>query len=133
MAFRVPTFNLAVSIWRVGGTGGSYAAPDVGTTGNLSPGKRVMLGEVGGWQVSKSIIANELLLPKLTDIRSFYNATNPDLVEVPAGSKRFYQVLDVADIGKGFANEHRIAFLAYETAGNTSLAGGPFPAPVPLP
>ena len=56
-----------------------------------------------------------LLLPALTDVRytgvggtsdSFY-----DIVEVPAGSARWYWVLSVDDAGKGFANEHRVAEL----------------------
>jgi hypothetical protein len=32
-------------------------------------------------------------------------------VEVPAGSGRYYEVVQVDDAGKGFPNEHRIAGL----------------------
>jgi hypothetical protein len=46
----------------------------------------------------------------------------PDTVEVPAGSKRYYLIEDVEDLGKGFTNEHRIGLLV-------PLA--PWPSPLP--
>jgi hypothetical protein len=52
-----------------------------------------------------------LLLPMLTDIRSDEKGPGSDWAEVPAGSGRFYQVVYVEDIGKGFSNEHRGAML----------------------
>lgn len=138
MPFVLPTFNILADIYRQGGTGGTYGVPDVHTPANLSPGKRIMLGAfgpaapftlvtIGGGHVM------ELLLPPLTDIRATWNSVAADLVEVPAGSKRFYHVAWVDDIGKGFANEHRMGILGYFLQGNTTLTGGPFPAPVPLP
>jgi hypothetical protein len=133
MAFTLPTFNLNANIWRVSGTGGNYAAPDVVTLCNLSPGRRVFTAIPTVIAAQKTALVMELLLPKLTDIRSAWNGLQADLVEVPAGSKRFYGVNDVDDIGKGFVNEHRFAILTYVVTGNLTLAGGPFPAPVPLP
>ena len=130
MAFNVPNFNLAVKIWRIGGVGGAYAAPDVVTVVNLSQGKRVMFART---TAGTPAALTEALLPKLTDIRATWNGLGADLVEAPAGSKRFYSVEQVDDVAKGYANEYRLALLIYSVTGNTTLAGGPYPAPVPLP
>jgi hypothetical protein len=75
----------------------------------------------------------EILLPAGSDIRAQWNGLNPDMVEIPAGSKRFYSVANVDDIGKGFANEHRIAWVQYMIGGGTFFSGPSYPAPVPLP
>lgn len=133
MAFIVPQMPVPISIWRVAGTGGDYAFPDIKTLCNLTPGKRIFVAIPLTTASQKDVITMELLLPKLTDIRSSWNGLQADLVEVPSGSKRFYGVNFVDDIGKGFANEHRLALITYTVTGNTSLIGGPFPAPVPLP
>lgn len=50
-----------------------------------------------------------LLLPLQTDIRGLQDTVSQDMVEVPAGSGRWYSVQIVDDIGKGYANEHRSA------------------------
>jgi len=50
-----------------------------------------------------------LLVPKLVDVRGPQDTVSADLVEVPAGSGRWYVVVAVDDIGKGFSNEHRTA------------------------
>lgn len=125
MAFRVPNFNLVVNIWRRNGVAGVYALPDVVTAGNLSHGRRVMVSAFAGNSPM------ELLLPKLTDIRAVWNAVVYDVVEVPAGSQRFYQVTHVDDVAKGFANEYRLATIVYEPNGNPLI--GVNSAPVPLP
>jgi hypothetical protein len=133
MAFRLPTFNLTADIYQLGGTGGTYGIPNVVTVCNLTPGRRTLEAKpVLAGQPTPAIFM-ELLLPKLTDIRANFNGAMPDIVEVPSGSKRFYQVVGVDDIGKGFLNEHRLAMLLYQNAGNATLIGGPFPAPVPMP
>ena len=131
MPFILPTFVLPVNIWRVGGIGGTYAAPDVQTFGNLSPGKRTML-QINPASGDAGKIPMELLLPPLTDIRAAWNSLNADLVEVPAGSTRFYNVQFVDDIGKGFANEHRFAML-YQLEGTPGVEpfGQPWPVPMP--
>jgi hypothetical protein len=131
MAFVVPQMPLAVNIWRTRTAGGAYGAPDVVTVGNLSPGKRVfatlLLQTAGG---NNNPLPVELLLPKGTDIRARWNNTLPDTCEVPAGSLRFYDVLWVDDVGKGFANEYRIALILF--CNNNSLSA-PFGNTVPLP
>jgi hypothetical protein len=135
MPFVVPQFPLTVNFWRVNGTGKNYAAPDVQTIGNLSPGRRVMisLGTTGSF--TTFTVFEELLLPLLTDVRMDYNGILPDLVECPAASGRFYNVVFVVDIGKGFANEHRMAVMQYLRNGAVPPFGVGFPvgAPVPLP
>jgi hypothetical protein len=132
MAFRPPTFNLVCHIWRVDGVGGAYLAPDVVSVCNLSPGRRVLtIDDVPvGFPTTTQIM--ELLLPKGTDIRATWNTTAPDVVEVPQGSLRFYQVVAVDDVGKGFPNEYRLALMAQEITGNFALVGAnTFPVPLP--
>jgi len=135
MPFVIPTFNLAVSIWRTGWAANNYATPDVTTMGNLSPGKRTMVGRQGTTiNTPPAVVFMELLLPKLTDIRQAITTNNTeDLVEVPAGSKRFYLVQYVDDIGKGFANEHRIAWIMFSGGVQTFADTGAIPVPVPIP
>jgi len=133
VAFVIPQFPLAVSIWRVNGVGGIYAAPDVSTVGNLSPGERAMTSIANSGAAPNRQTFMILLLPKLADIRAAWNGNAQDVVEVPAGSKRFYSVNMVDDVGKGFQNEHRFALLVNQPAGNANLAGGPYAFPVPLP
>jgi hypothetical protein len=66
-----------------------------------------------------------LLLPRGTDVRSNVNAPLPDVAEVPAGSKRFYDVVAVDDVSKGFPSEYRVARL------EQSQPAGAWPAPMP--
>src|ERR1700687_3457715 len=107
MPFRVPTFNLAVNIWR--STNSVYAAPDVQTNGNLSPaGKGYPVRAIG---MLASTPSNYMLLrlPAGTDIRPTANSVAGDTVECPAGSKRFYTVTGVDDVARGFPNQYRFA------------------------
>lgn len=134
MAFRTPTFNLSVNIWR--GAGGGpylYTAPTLTVSGNLSPGKRVtMQSPAAVLSASRPTIFMELLLPAGTAISPGYNGNARDIVEVPAGSLRVYHVMAVDDSAKGFGNEYRIAFLEYSTSGGVDFTPT-FPAPDPLP
>lgn len=68
--------------------------------------------------------------PPLTDLRSSVNAMNPDYVEVPEGSGRWYICGFVDDVWKGFPTEHRVALLTWVTT-----AGYPWSPfwPVPMP
>lgn len=132
MSFRPPTFNLTCHIWRNTGVGGVYAAPDVISQCNLSPGRRVnRTAQIGGGPGAGTDMYMELLLPKLTDVRAAWNGASEDLVEVPAGTHRFYLVQSVDDVGKGFLNEYRLAVMLYNDGGTPFLGG--IPAPVPLP
>lgn len=118
MSFSVPTFNLTVNIWRNGL--GPPLAPSVVSVANLCMGRRV---QPAGGSGSAGFDCNmTLLLPPGTDIRDGIRSAAADLVEAPAGSLRFYSVDWVDDAGKGFPNEHRVAFI---------LARGLWPAPYP--
>lgn len=127
MSYVLPTFNLAANIWRAtAGIPNDYTAPEVVSLVNLSCGRR-MAGayafDLFPWG----------LFPALTDVRQAYNFGNQDVVEIPAGSLRFYGVVAVQDMGKGFANEHRVAMLQYLQDGITFVVQGAIPAPVPFP
>lgn len=120
MAFQPPTFNLAVAIWH--SPFPAYAFPSLVTMGNLAYSRRIAA------LIPVGITTPSLLVPALTDIRAAFNGVPEDVIEVPAGSKRFYAVESVDDAGKGFANEHRVASLAQIVTGFFG-----FPLPVPLP
>lgn len=128
MAYVLPTFNLTCNVWHNASAASVYLIPDDTFDCNLSFGKRVTPGFTSG----VFHVGAMLLLPALTDIRSGWNGANPDLVECPAGSQRFYFAISVDDFGKGFSNEHRFAFLLQQINGFT-FSTGLIPFPVPLP
>src|SRR5690348_1186780 len=111
MAFRLPYFPLTANVWHYShwsGTVPPVLAPDLRPICNLVPGRR-------DFDFTQNL-SSYLLLPKDTDIRfsesgvwSGAAPTDPDLVEVPAGSGRYYRVWDVERSGAGFANEHVVA------------------------
>lgn len=116
MSFTLPTFNLNVNIWRHQGVSPPVGAPDVTAMGNLAAGRRIVSSE---WTMGDPLVdafyfhhEDQLLLPKLTDIRGVNSVTGTDAVECPAGSGRFYEVRWVYDAGKGFTNEHRVALMS---------------------
>lgn len=114
MAFRLPTFNLQCHISQpdVLGTPGIPTAPYriVYQDCQLTYGRRVQVASTGGTTLpGVLVLVMNLLLPPLTDVRGPQDIAGFDMVEVPADSGRWYQVVGVDDIGKGFANEHRTA------------------------
>ena len=122
MSFSVPVMPLQVNIWRHG-SDPTAVPPDVQTSGNLAWGKRVGNPSIGGTtQLGIPFMSMTLLLPALTDIRGDAFDINSDLVEVPAGSGRFYWCAFSDDLGKGFPNEHRGAIIVQKP-----------PLPWPLP
>jgi hypothetical protein len=104
---------------------------------NLAWGKRVNTGlpisTTEGGEYSQTLMV--LLVPALTDIRDAAGlvGVHPDLVVVPSGSGRWYSVMYVDDLGKGFPNEHRGAVLykAYEKVSPTQYPGLAWPVPIP--
>jgi hypothetical protein len=111
MAFTLPVFNLPVDIYS--GPWLTRSLRLAGVLGNLAFGKRVeeLFGSFGPAATSPAGQLSILLLPPLTDIRSTIQVAQPDLIEIPSGSGRWYQAMSVEDIGKGFSNEHRMAFV----------------------
>jgi hypothetical protein len=115
MAYSLPTFNLAINIWR-NGNRPPGPLPDVTTTGNLAAGRRsapliVYVGISPPLPIVNQQVV-QLLLPALTDVQDVDSAAGPDWIEVPAGTGNFYQVARVYDAGRGFANEHRVALIS---------------------
>jgi hypothetical protein len=116
LAYRVPNFNLTCDIWT-----GVVALP--GSTPPVGPprlsavdcalvyGQRVNVASTGGTSFAGvPLLSMCLLLPKGTDIRGPQDVSLfPDLVECPSASGRYYWVVFVDDIGKGWPNEHRTA------------------------
>lgn len=114
MAFRLPNFNLLCNISQPPAPGfpgipiGPFRITNQAC--QLTYGHRVNVASTGGTTAAGVItMTMNLLLPKLVDIRGPQSNTFFDMVEVPAASGRWYQVVFVDDIGKGFSNEHRTA------------------------
>ncbi len=132
MAFDLPTFNLSVDVY----TGPWLTrAFRLNTPGNLAFSRRVVQIQGGFVPTSPSSTLSTLmtlLLPPLTDVRDHFCGGSYDVVEVPSGSGRWYAVAGVDDIGKGFTNEHRCAWLAKIGASvdATAFAGLTWPVPI---
>lgn len=135
MAFSVPDFNLTCDIYT-----GPYDTRVLRVSAvpcNLAMGRRVQMDfhDPTGFGFGAGTAA--LLLPSLTDIRDNAQLSpahpNYDIVEVVPGSGRWYVVNSVDDVGKGFVNEYRFAFLS-KLSSNSGLANttGLF-WPVPMP
>lgn len=120
MPFRLPAFNVPVNLWNTS-SGGPLGPPSHTTMGNLSPGRltEYQIVTFNGYQMY-------LRLPAGTDARSEAQGGSP-IAEVPAGTLRFYRIVWVDDIGRGFANEHRLAILVQ------CGAGSPYHWPLPIP
>lgn len=130
MAFTLPVFNLTCNIWR--GPWLPLHPVDVVSPCNLAYGRRVQTNFGNFTGGPGSAVVMTLLLPPLTDVRSWVQSADPDAVEVPAGSGRYYRVEGVDDVGKGFANEHRAATLAQSSQLlSTIFLGQVWPLPVP--
>jgi hypothetical protein len=132
MAYVLPTFNMTANIWR-SGMGGVFSV--VGTMPcNLALGRR-STGLVEGSIDDGSLLGPvmTLLVPPGTDLRDISCGSQSDVVEVPAGSGRWYATTIVDDIGKGFANEHRFATLVKVGWFEPWLSFGftAWPAPIP--
>jgi hypothetical protein len=106
MPFVPPSFNLMCNVWHMPNTPPSPA--DFTVKCNLAWGKRVAPGE------SFSAVLRTLLLPLGTDVRPLVvtgSFPTADAIECPAGTRRYYRIWDVDDIGKGFPNEHRVVLM----------------------
>lgn len=125
MAYTLPTFNLTVNVWHAHDltTGPPAGAPDVVPSCNLALARKYE---------GSGPFAMHCYLPPLTDVRK-PDVTNVDLVDIaecPAGSGRWYVIWCVDDVGKGFANEYRVAGL-YPADEWTSDGAWNWPTPIP--
>jgi hypothetical protein len=118
MAFVLPTFNLECNVWHAPHNPHTLPFDDTfecqlrgpnQTSATVNPTPELAAG-------------NYLLLPPGVDIRDQYTLNGSDIIECPVGTGRYYQVLNVDDIAKGFTNEHRYAILT---------KWGQWPVPIP--
>lgn len=131
MPYFLPTFNLAVNIWRTG-LNPRTDPPSLTVMGNLQVGAKKQATDFwNATTVATSYGAFQLwaylLLPAHTDVRPGWYAlpttqNQQDRVEVPAGSGRYYWVGPVEDVSKGFAAEYRVAGI---------IPDPPWPVPIP--
>lgn len=123
MAFTLPSFNLTVNIYS-GGATLPAGGPRVVTTGNLQGGRmQYPVGTMQAVQTAPQSPANffqhVLLLPRGTDIRTNISGGGvvySDFVRLPIyetdGRVRWWCVMDMGDVAKGFPNEYRRAFIS---------------------
>jgi hypothetical protein len=131
MAFSVPVFPLVCDVYRGPWVSRALA---FSTPANLAFGRRVGFAETELIpQLQPLVNIYQLLLPAVTDVRDFSNAITPDVVEVPAGSGRWYGVGSVDDVGKGFSNEYRLVIITkiYEQLDPAAYPGLFWPVPIP--
>lgn len=136
MPYVLPSFNVAVSIWRNTGVfppGVPPVPPDIQTVGNLSPGKIVSYAYPWYVGAPPMLAPMFLRLPAGTDVRDSKGGAFEDILECPSGSGRTYLVVWVDDIGIGFANEHRFACIVGRTWPVPFPGGSPAPPPPPPP
>jgi hypothetical protein len=74
-----------------------------------------------------------VLFPQGSDVRDISCGSGSDLLEVPAGSGRWYLVVYVDDVAKGFTNEYRSASVIkiFGDDGASFRHFPPWPAPIP--
>jgi hypothetical protein len=131
MSFALPTFNLTCEVWTPPWVGRVHRLTAVPC--NLAMGRRVQQAIQDAYDAPYGSAKPSLLLPMGTDIRDQYNAPDGDLIEVPSGTGRWYSVGIVDDVGKGFANEYRLASIRKVSG---LVFPGNFPGmswPVPMP
>jgi len=132
MAFTLPEFPLTVHVYNGPWIGKTFR---LSTPANLAVGRRVVTDAQfrNVWADTYNGLVN-LLFPPGTDVRDTNcNIPNNDIVEVPAGSGRWYALAYVDDLGKGFPNEHRYAF-AYKISEHLDVTRYPglfWPSPIP--
>lgn len=123
MAFSPPTFNLLCDVY----TFGTYPIGPPRLAGISCQwrgiGKMTAVQSLN--QIAFFSVLTEILLPIGTDVRGDFETpiNNPDTIVLSPGSLDLpFQTADVTDVGKGFTNEYRVAFV-YKLA--------PWPVPIP--
>lgn len=126
MPYKPPTLNLMCNIWRALGVSPlppDPAVPPMTTRCQLRMSQVAFVESI----LEQAEPIMQLKVPKGFDIRaSNWTEPAPDLVEVPANSGRFYTVLAVDDVAKGFPTEYRVAAIRQRI---NDPFGWPFPTP----
>lgn len=118
MAFVLPTFNLTYAHW-FDGTPTTDPPDRTGMCQLRGPDQGSLTSQAGFYPYATPCA----LFPPLEDIRDPNGAPiGGARIEIPEGSGRFYLVVIVDDIAKGFTNEHRYCTL-------TKTDGWPQPIP----
>lgn len=111
MAYTIPNFNITADVYDAAASP-AVAVYRLTTPCNLQFARKVNPGSAASpantpvWEATIF-----LLVPALTDIRDRFCPGSEDWVEVPSGTGRWYRVVCVDDVGKGFPNEYRVAIL----------------------
>ena len=131
MAFMPPTLNTTCNVWRrstwLATWPLSIATPDLA----LLPCQLRGLEKppvISGLSYGP-VPLEALIVAKGTDLRAPFRASNevsldPDIVEVPSGSSRWYFGLDVVDVAKGFTNEYRLQYLVSTVVSEGTIYSG---------
>jgi len=133
MAFSIPSFPLLCRIFS-GPPPYSLVTPRlVDVACNLALGKRTQQSGYGRGSSGGIGIPPTILFPGGTDVRDVASTTRWDLVELPPGSNRWYQVSTVEPVGLGFDNWHIAAAVVKADANidGGSYAGLHWPTPDP--
>jgi hypothetical protein len=127
MAYTVPQMPLEVNVWNLITPPGPppYGPPSFTTKAALRAMFTAQAIEITFFNFTCFM---SLSVPAYTDLRPWgaeggWTGATGSMVEVPAGTGRYYQVQCVDDVAKGFPNEYRFAIL---TQGYRAFA---FPIP----
>lgn len=127
--YVLPTFNLTCDIYDWVPRGDPLGVPRLTAPCNNALGRRVQVSSTGGTGDPETPgLTLTVLFPALTDVRggACYGAWEKgDILITPAGTGRIYLVTAVEDCGKGFANEHRVAYCL------ANFFWGLWPTPIP--
>jgi hypothetical protein len=119
MAFRIPTFNLTCNVWH------AQALPPVGAPAIAALPCQLAWDHIGdhpvGTLFTTAILIMVIRVAARTDLRPRSSSTGYDIIECPAGTGRYYGVVGVDDVARGFPNEYRQAIVAQQQ----------FPTPIP--
>lgn len=131
MSFNVPTFNLFCNVYTGPFTGRVLRIANLPC--NLAMGRRVQQPGQDFFGFPDGSAGPSLLIPALSDVRDDAQSGGADIIEVPAGSGRWYQVNIVDDVGKGFPNEYRLVsmFKACNATSGALFPGLFWPTPMP--
>lgn len=131
MSFVVPDFNLVCDVYT-----GPWLTKVLRISAlrcNLAAGRRVQQLANDFWSTPVGAAVPTLLVPAGSDVRDDANSSGADIIEVPAGTGRWYQVTLVDDSGKGYPNEYRrVAIAKIADRVNPALYPGlHWPTPIP--